>query len=86
MLEVVLLLIKKNSEIKVIEIFDDCFFCTAYADDTSFFLKEPQSIAYLAEIFNTDPLFSGLKPNLTKCKAAEIGAFKVVQLAICGLK
>ena len=30
--------------------------------------------------------FSGLKPNLTKCKIAGIEALKGVQLAVCGMK
>ena len=29
--------------------------------------------------------FSGLKPNLTKCEVAVIGALKGVQVAICGM-
>ena len=42
-------------------------------------------IANLVEIFNTLSLFSRLKPNLTKCKIAGIGALKGVQVAICGM-
>ena len=41
-----------------------------------FFLKNSQSIANLVEIFNIFSVFSRLKPNLTKCKTAEIGALK----------
>ena len=85
MLEILFLFIKKHPEIKGIEIFEHCFLYTAYADDT-FFLKDAQSIQNLVEIFNTFSLFSGLKPKLTKCKIAGIGALKGVQVAVCGMK
>ena len=38
------------------------------------------------EIFNTFSLFSRLKPNLTKCEIAGIGALKGVQVAVCGMR
>ena len=38
------------------------------------------------EIFKTFSLFSGLKPNLTKCKIAGIGALKRFQVAVCGMR
>ena len=85
MLEILFIFIKKHPEIKGIEIFEHCFLYTAYADDT-FFLKDAQSIQNLVEIFNTFSLFSGLKPKLTKCKIAGIGALKGVQVAVCGMK
>ena len=56
------------------------------ADDTRFFLKDSQSIVHLVEIFNNFSVFSGLKPNLEKCKIGGIGALKGVQLADCGMK
>ena len=86
MLEILFLFIKKHPEIKGIEIFEHCFLYTAYADDTTFFLKDAQSIQNLVEIFNTFSLFSGLKPKLTKCKIAGIGALKRVQVSVCGMK
>ena len=73
-LEILFLFIKKHPEIKGIEVFEHCFLYTPYADDTTFFLKDAQSIENLVEIFNTFSLFSGLKPNLTKCEIAGIGA------------
>ena len=86
MLEILFLLIKKHPGIKGIEIFEHCFLYTAYADDTIFFLKDAQSIENLVEIFNTFSLFSGLKPNLTKCKIAGIGALKEVQVTVFGMR
>ena len=54
--------------------------------NTTLFLKDAQSIENLVEVFNTFSLFSGLKPNLTKCEIAGIGALKGVQVAVCGMK
>ena len=85
-LEILFLFIKKHPEIKGIEIFEHCFLYTAYGEDTTFFLKDAQSIENLVEIFNTISLFSGLKPNLTKCEIAGIGALKGVQVAVCGMR
>ena len=53
----ILLFIKKHPEIKVIEIFEHCFLYTAYAHDTTFFLKDAESIENVVEIFNTFSLF-----------------------------
>ena len=86
MLEILFIFIKKHPEIKGIEIFEHCFLYTAYADDTTFFLKDAYYIENLVEIFNTFSLFSGLKPNLTKCEIAGIGALKGVQVAVCGTR
>ena len=84
--EILFLFIKKHPEIKGIEIFEHCFLYTPYADDTTFFLKDAQSIENLVEIFNTFSLFSGLKPNLVKCEISGIGAMKGVQVAVCGMR
>ena len=86
MLQILFLFIKKHTEIKEIEIREHCFLDTSYADDTTFFLKDAQSIENLVEIFNTFSLFSGLKPNLTKGKISGIGALKGVQVEVCGMR
>ena len=52
-LEVLFLFIRKHPKIKGIEIFERCFLYTADADDTTFFLKDSQSIAYLVGLSNT---------------------------------
>ena len=77
-------MISSHSEIKGIEIFEHCFLYTAY--DTTFFLKDSQSIGCLVELFSTFSFFLGLKSNLTKCEIARIVALKGVQLAACGMK
>ena len=84
-LEILFILIKNDPNIKGIEIFEYCYLYTAYADDTTFFLKDEYSIVHLSEKFKFSN-FSGLKPNTTKCEVAGVGVLKVVQVAVCGLK
>ena len=62
------------------------FLFTAYADDTTLFLKDAQFIENLVQAFIIFSLFPGLKPNITKCKIAGIGAMKGVQVAVFGMK
>ena len=64
-------------------IFKHGFSYTAYADDTTFFLKDGNSVIKLMSEFSK---FSGLKPNKTKCEVAGIGVLKEVQVALCGMK
>ena len=51
-----------------------------------FFLKDSQSSTHLFELFSTFSIFSRLKPNLTKCEIAGVGALKGVRLAVWGMK
>ena len=62
------------------------FLYTAYADETTFFLKDTKSVIELMNIFDTFSKFSGLKPNKSKCEIASIGALKGVQVALCGMR
>ena len=39
-LEILFLLIKTKLEIAGLTVFDHCYLCSAYADDTTFFLKD----------------------------------------------
>ena len=59
---------------------------TAYADDTTFFLKHTESVINLLEIFKYFSQFSGLKPNKSTCEIAGIGVLKGVKVAICGMR
>ena len=62
------------------------FLYTAYADETTFFLKDTKSVIELMNIFDTFSKFSGLKPNKRKCEIAGIVALKGVQVALCGMR
>ena len=59
---------------------------TAFADDTTFFLKDKESIQKVMNVFDTFSIYSGLKPNKSKCKIAGIGALKGVSLELCGME
>ena len=63
-LEVIFLNIIQNSHIKGIKLFDKEFIYTAYADDTTFFLQNKNSVKMLLEAFHAFSFFSSLKPNI----------------------
>ena len=83
--EILFLLIKENPHIKGLNIFDHCYLYSAYADDTTFFLKDVNSIKEMVNSFHIFSRFSGLRPNLSKCEIAGIGVLKGVKLAVCGI-
>ena len=85
-LEILFILIKNDPNIKEIEIFEYCYLYTAYADDTTFFLKDENSIVHTFKKLKLFSDFSGLKPNTTKCEVAGIGVLKGVQVTVCGIK
>ena len=62
------------------------FLYTAYADDTTFFLKDRNYIIDLMNELNIFSNFSGLKRYETICKIAGIGILNGVQVALCGMK
>ena len=70
------LLIKNDSSIKSIKVFDYVFLYRAYADDSAFFLKD---LSYNSK-------YSGLKPNFSNGEIAGIGSLKWVEVAVCGIK
>ena len=71
---------------KSLKILGNTFLYTAYADDTTFFLENLGSIKELLNTISLFSSFSGLKPNLSKCKVAGIGLLKGVKVAVCGIK
>ena len=68
---------KSNPKVKGLNIFKHEFFYTAYADDTTFFLKDRNFIIELMSELNTISNFSRLKPNKTKCEIVGIGVLKL---------
>ena len=68
------------------EIFKYVFLNTAYADDSTFFLRDTLLVKELINSFNQFYHFSGLKSNIGKCEIAGIGSLKEVAEAVCGLK
>ena len=69
-LEAVFCVSKSNKYIKGLNIFNCEFVYTAYADDTTFFLKDKISVFETLNIFHKFSLVSGLRPNTTKCEIA----------------
>ena len=65
-LEIVFLLTKESKKTNGLKIFDKTFLYAAYADDTTFFLKDLKSVIQIMNIFDTFSKFSGLKLNKSK--------------------
>ena len=85
-LEIFFIFVKSNPEVKGLNIFKHEFLYTAYADDTTSFLKDRNSIIELMNELNAFSNFSDLKPNKTKCGIPSIGVLNGVQVALCGMK
>ena len=86
MLEAVFCVIKSNKNVKDLNIFNHEFLYTAYADDTTLFLKDMISVFKTLNIFHKFSLVSELSPNTTKCEIAGIGTLKEVNGALWGMK
>ena len=85
-LEILFILIKSKPEIEGMTIFDYNYLYSAYADDTTFFLKDIISVKHMVDTSHFFSNFSGLKPNLTKSEIAGIGVLKGVQVAVCDMR
>ena len=75
-LEIAFLFIMQNENINGLNIFENTFLYTAYADDTTFFLKDEKAVIEFMKTFGIFLIFSGLKPNKRKCEIAGLGALK----------
>ena len=75
-------LIKQNKDIHGLTFFDHTFLYTAYADDTTFFLKDKESVKKVMNVFDTFSFYPGLKPNKSKCEIAGIGVLKGVAMEL----
>ena len=84
-LEIVFLMIKNNDRVKGLELFNHTFLYTAYADDTTFFLKNKESVLEVMKTFEMSSEYSGLRLNTTKCEIAGLGVLKAVKMALCGM-
>ena len=66
--------------------FQNNFLYAAYAENSTFFLKDENLIKELLNTISYFVYFAGLKPNLSKCEVAGISAVKGAKVAICGIK
>ena len=85
-LEIAFIKIKRNANIKSLNVCNNDFLYTAYADDTTFFLQNEKSAAEFLNNFNIMAQFFGLKANKWKCEVAEIRVMKGVKVALCGVE
>ena len=60
-LEIVFILIKANKRVKGMNIFEHTYLYSAYAGDTTFFLRDEISIKQLLNAFAAFSKYSGLK-------------------------
>ena len=84
-LETVFWVIKSSKNIKGLNIFNHVFLYIAYADDTTFFLKNKISVFETLNTFHKFSLVSGLSPN-TNIEIANIGTRKGVNEALYDMK
>ena len=84
-LEVAFCVIKLNKNIKGLNIFNQAFLYTSYADGTTFFLKDKISVFKTLNIFHKFSLVSGLSPTTTKCEIPG-NTLKGVNVALCDMK
>ena len=80
------MLVKANNKIRGVKVFQYTYLYTAYSGDTTFFLKNQNSIRQVMETFSTFSQYSCLKPNYEKCEIAGIGVLKSVKVAVGGMK
>ena len=62
------------------------FILSAYADDTTFFLCDLDSVVAVFDTFDRFSKFSGMKINKSKCELAGIGIKRSVLTALTGVK
>ena len=85
-LEIFFIMIRSNNNIKQLQLFGFNFLLSAYADDTTFFVADLNSIICINNTFNIFSQFSGLKLNQSKCELCGIGAKKGDETALCGFR
>ena len=85
-LEIFFINVRSNSNINKLVIFDHSFLLSAYADDTTFFVKDVFSVKLILDIFGFYSDFSGFKLNLAKCEICGIGSLKGDPAVLCNIK
>ena len=85
-LEIFFIMIRSNDKINHMKIFDFSYILAAYADDTTFFVADSNSIVEIYNTFSIFSTFSGLKLNNSKCEICGIGVKKGDKTALCGFR
>ena len=77
-LEVFFIMVRSNNSINPLRILDFVYLLSAYADDTTLFVSDLDSVEAIFDTFDNFSLFSGMKINLSKCELAGIGVKRSV--------
>ena len=85
-LEIFFIMIRSNDSINPLCIFDFVFLLSAYADDTTFFVSDLDSVKAIFATFNNFSMFSGMSINMSKCELAGIGVKRSELTALSGVK
>ena len=85
-LEIFFIMVRSDHSINKLRIFDFDFLLSAYADDTTFFVQDIDSIASIFTLFDNFSIYSGFKLNKSKCEVCGIGVLKGVPTALCNVK
>ena len=85
-LEIYFIMVRADDQINKLNICDYEFLLSAYADDTTFFVQDLDSIRRIFNLFDTFSTFSGFKLNFSKCELCGIGVLKGVETALCNVK
>ena len=81
-LKIVFIFVKESENVHGLTIFNNQFLYTAYADDTTFFLSNEDSVTEVIQIFELFSVFSRSKPN----KIARISVLKGAQMTLSGME
>ena len=85
-LEIFFIMLRSNDQVKKLCVLNFNFFLTAYADDTTFFVADINSVIIIFSTFDQFALFSGMKINKSKCELSGIGVKRNVLTALPGVK
>ena len=85
-LEIFFIMIRSNKSINPLRILDFSYLLSAYADDTTFFVSDLDSVNAIFNTFDEFSIFSGMSINMSKCELAGIGVKRSVLTALSGVK
>lgn len=67
-------------------IFYYCYFYSTYADNTTFFVKNKQSIKGIVQVFQVYYTFSSLVTNFTKWEVTNLVILRGSKVAVCDIR
>ena len=85
-IEIFFIMLREEQSISRLKIYGQNFLLSAYADDTTFFVQDLNSISIIIDTFTIFSNYSGFKLNMAKCEVAGIGVLKRVKTALCNMK